>query len=410
MVIINKSTGTENYEWSFEGGVPSSSVLRNPGVILFEAKGVYTITLVASNQDGSKDTKSIEIQIDDPVVVDFEITNQVDTFSPASYTFQNKSTGANSYTWNFEGGTPETSTEKEPTSVFFTTPGDHTITLEVSNGRETYSMEKTITVAPYLIADFTSTVAFIDDDFQVPVSIQFTNQSISATDYQWSFEGGNPSTSSEINQEVVFTTPGIHTIQLIASNGKESKIISKQIEVFNDTNLRTYSDVILGVNTAHNKNTIGSFYAVSDRNVYSVNQITTDIASQIDLVFFGLNSSFTSNRFVSPDNLSLLTTFDPLQNGKKTIFINSQELCNCSASMSALQFDTMNDDTLLKSLTIEETAGGLEEFDDTENSRIVLFQTQEGNKGAIKIKSYVADGENSFIIVDIKMQKVSTEL
>jgi hypothetical protein len=34
-----------------------------------------------------------------------------------------------------------------------------------------------------------------------------------------------------------------------------------------------------------------------------------------------------------------------------------------------------------------------------------LFQTQEGRKGAIKIKKYVEAGQESYILVDIKVQK-----
>jgi hypothetical protein len=122
-------------------------------------------------------------------------------------------------------------------------------------------------------------------------------------------------------------------------------------------------------------------------------------------VFFGLNDSFERNRFVSPDILGDETTFLPFTNPKKTMFINSQELCGCTASLSATQFDTMNNDGVLHPLSITETPGGLQDFDNSILPRVVLFQTQEGKKGAIKIKEYVADGQNSYIKVDIKIQK-----
>lgn len=38
-------------------------------------------------------------------------------------------------------------------------------------------------------------------------------------------------------------------------------------------------------------------------------------------------------------------------------------------------------------------------------NRIVLFETANGRKGAIKIKEYVSNGAESYIVVDIKMQK-----
>ena len=38
--------------------------------------------------------------------------------------------------------------------------------------------------------------------------------------------------------------------------------------------------------------------------------------------------------------------------------------------------------------------------------RIVLFQTSDGRKGAIKIKEYVNEGLQSYILADIKIQKI----
>ncbi|WP_035090723.1 PKD domain-containing protein [Aquimarina macrocephali] len=404
VVFFNRTKGGEDYEWTFEGGVPSRSVNRNPGVIQYDAKGVYTIELTATNQDGSQGTKTLEIRIDDPVVIDFEITNLVDNFSPASYTIQNNSSGADSFSWTFEGGTPASSTDRDPGEVVFTEPGDHVIRLEVGNGRETYDLQKTITVAPFLVSDFEYQIAFDDDDFQIPARVQFQNNSISATSYQWTFEGTVSSSSAEENPEIIFTQEGAQTIRLTAFNGKDTKTITKQIEFFTNTNLRELNDIRFGINTAHTANTRGSFYTIAKRILFTANEITPGVEQDIDLVFFGLSNTFNRNRFVSPDQLSG-TTFDELQSPKNTIFINSQELCSCSASLTPVQFDAMQDDTLLNNLVITETPGGLQDFDNTTVPRIVLFQTKEGKKGAIKIKNFVEDGQNSYILVDIKVQK-----
>jgi PKD repeat protein len=406
VVFFNRTEGGEDYEWTFEGGVPSRSVNRNPGVVQYNKKGVYKIELTASNQDGERDHKTVEIQIDDPVVVDFQVTNLVDNFAPARYTIQNKSSGADRYAWTFEGGTPATSSDKDPGEVTFTEPGEHTITLEISNGRETYDIQKTVTVAPFLVTDFDFEVAFEDDDYQVPAKVRFQNNSMSATSYQWSFQGASTTVSTEENPEVVFTQTGTHTVQLTATNGKETRTVSKQIEFYNNTNLRELNNIRLGINTAHTTNAVGSLYSIAGRKGYTATEITPEIEQRIDLVFFGLSSTFSRNRFVSPDKISE-TTFDVLQHPKTTVFINSQELCGCTAALTPAQFDAMQDDTVLKSLVIEETPGGLQDFDNTTQPRIVLFKTHEGKKGAIKIKDFVDDGQNSYILVDIKVQKQS---
>ncbi len=406
VVFFNRTVGGDEYEWKFEGGVPSRSVNRNPGVIQYDAKGTYTIELISTNQDGETGSKTLEIQIDDPVIIDFEVTNLVDNFSPAVYEITNNSTGASSFSWTFEGGVPASSSEQNPGQIVFAAPGEHAIRLQIGNGRETHELEKTITVAPLIVADFDFEVAFEDDDFQIPVRAQFTNNSVSETSYVWNFEGANIATSTEINPEVTFTEPGEHTIMLTVTNGKEIQSVSKTIEVFPDTNIRILEDIRLGVNTAHNTNTIGSFFSIEERKVYTAEEINVENESLIDLVFFGLNQNFGENFFTSPSDLSE-TSFIALQNPKTTKFINSQELDTRIGfnEISVGQFDAIEDDGLFNLTSIEETAPGLQAFDNAIVPRIVLFETQEGKKGAIKIKRFVNDGPNSYVIVDIKVQK-----
>ena len=57
------------------------------------------------------------------------------------------------------------------------------------------------------------------------------------------------------------------------------------------------------------------------------------------------------------------------------------------------------------SLNIQETIGGIQDFDNSMVPRIVLFETWDGRKGAIKIKEFVQDSANSHIVVDVKVQK-----
>ncbi len=405
VLINNKTEGAELYEWHFEGGEPSFSNSRNPGVISYTNKGEYVIELTATNQDGSSDTKSIPIQVDEPIYIGFEAINLENNFSPAAYTFKNTTTGANQFYWTFEEGIPENSTKEDPGQILFKTPGEHKVKLEASSDRESYNFEKTIIVSPYLDVDFTYTVAYNDDDYQVPVHVSIEKTAISATTYQWDFPGAIPSISNQEDpEEIVYTIPGIYPIAVTASNGKEVKIITKEIEVFRNTNLRTFSDVKLGINTAHLNHTIGSFYSIANRRVYTANEIGDKAATTIDLVYYGFSNSFSTNRFASPDDLSD-TTFPDIENAKKTKLINSQESCNCNASLTTIQFDTMEDDILFQNLIVDETPDGLKDFDNSIVPRIVLFQTEEGKKGAIKIKKYVEAGQESYILVDIKVQK-----
>ncbi len=402
--IINTTEGADTYLWTFEGAETSESTNKKPGVLTYNKEGTFIISLEASNRDGSIDSKTEKITIKPTVLINFDVEVLESNFSPVEVKITNKTVGATTFEWFFQEGTPETSTKEHPQNIIFTTPGEHTIRLKVGNGEENYTQEKTIEVAPYLTADFEYAVAFEDDDYQVPVKVTFTNKSISATTYNWTFGGANIQNSSEEHPEIEITTPGTHVLQLKASNGKEEKTISKTITVYENTNLRSFENIRLGINTAHKENTVGAFFSTKTRKVYTKSEVTNETGKDIDLVFFGLNEAFSYNKFISPHQAST-AAFSSIPNAQITQLVNKQESCSCSTSLSVTDFDSMTNDAVLVTLRIDETNEGLKEFDDTVLPRIIPFKTSDNRKGAIKIKQFVKDGTNSYIVVDIKVQK-----
>ena len=403
--ITNQSTGADAFEWTFEGAEPASSTDENPGTIVYNIAGTYALKLTASNVDGSRDTIEKEITVVDGVSIRFSKEIVDSNYSPVEVILTNATDGVGlTYLWTFEGGTPATSSVQHPPNVIFETPGDHTITLEVSNGFESFSENTTITVAPAIEAIFDWEVAFFDDDYQAPVTITMTNSSISATSYNWIFPTGTPSIATEATPTVTFTTPGTYTIELEADNGKKTHTLTKEITILPDTNIRSFTNIELSINTAHNTNVNGAFFSTKLREVYTADQVNEENGADIDIAFFGLNSSFSFNKFVAPDQVNS-NGFIAIPNATHTKFINSQEICECSTSLSLAEFDSIIDDRLLDTLTITETTNGLLAFDSSVLPRIVLFETHEGRKGAIKIKGYINDGTASYIICDIKVQK-----
>jgi PKD repeat protein len=402
--IDSKITGADTYQWTFEGGSPSTSNLKNPGEILYNKQGTYSIKLKATNADGESKEISKTVVIKEGINIDFTHEIVKSNYSPVEIVVTNKTLGEGlTFKWDFQDGMPATFTGKTPPNVVFTTPGEHTITLTVSNGFESEKQIKTITVAPYLVSLFSYETTFEDDDNQAPVTINFSNKSISATNYKWSFEGGNPATSTEENPTVVFANAGTHEVTLEALNDKTSQVFKSTITVLPDTNLRILTNIKLGINSAHNNSNIGAMFSTVTRQVYKANEINDQNSSLIDIVFQGLNNNFTYNRFISPDQANNYG-FLALKNAQSTIFINSQNLCNCGLNFTEAQFDTMVNDTPIKSLNISYSATGAQEFGFT-YPRIILFKTQDGRKGAIKIREMVKNGTSSYILCDIKVQK-----
>ncbi|WP_160139739.1 PKD domain-containing protein [Chryseobacterium sp. c4a] len=397
--ITNKSTGADTYEWSFEGASVTSSAEKSPQPITYANPGVYKIKLKASNKDGNVDAKEIEVKADAAVIVDFDWQMQGSDISPVTLKMINKSLGATQYLWEFEGGNPSTSNEENP-NVVFTSPGDHLIKLTVSNGLETYSTQKTINVKPAMTVDFNWTVDAIDNDYQAPVVLHLHNLSTNATTYEWIVAGGVPAVSTEVNPDITLPAAGTYTIILKSTNDKETKTQQKQVTVLPNTNLLSFSDIQLGINSAHAA--IGCFFSSELGTVIKQGEANQTNGSKIDFAFFGLNSSFLYNQFVAPDEVQN-TGFIAIPNASHTKVINSQESVGVQLSPSG--FDVLNSGNDFSSINVSETNAGKAPFTNSVMPRVVLFQTADGRKGAIKIKNFVTNGPNSYVVVDIKVQK-----
>jgi len=404
IAIDNQTEGADTFQWTFDGGEPATSTDRNPGTILYSSKGDYTISLKANNRDGVQKVKEFNLSIDDAVVPSFKINVEGDDYAPVTITIENTTTGATSYNWTFDGGVPSKSEARIPGKIVFQEQGAHVVTLTVGNGRENHTITDTVVVASEVIADFELVPAFEDDDFQAPVTLSLVNKSIGAMGYEWTFETAEPTSSIETSPTITINEPGLHQIKLKAFNSKRTSTEIKEVTIYKDTNLRILEDVVLGISSAHNNNTIGAFYSTTTREVYHADGVAPDDASFIDIAFFALNQDFNFNKFVSPDEVQDYT-FGPIPNAKHTKFINLQESCECEATLTVAEFDVMEDDSILAALNIEETIGGIQDFDNSVVPRIVLFETWKGRKGAIKIKEFVQDGANSHIVVDVKVQK-----
>jgi PKD repeat protein len=83
--------------------------------------------------------------------------------------------------------------------------------------------------APLPVASFTSSATTICSGN----SVNFTNTSTDATSYSWSFPGGTPSSSTEMNPIVTYSTPGSYDVTLVATNsaGSDTETMTAYITV-----------------------------------------------------------------------------------------------------------------------------------------------------------------------------------
>ncbi|MCD4746275.1 MAG: PKD domain-containing protein [Bacteroidales bacterium] len=130
--------------------------------------------------------------------------------------------------WIFEGAVPDTSYLQNPTGIIYSDTGDFNVQLTVTNpdGIDVMVKEDYIHVnyvAPP-VCDFVADVTTI-----LPgETIQFTDLSIGADSWYWTFQGGNPYHSDEQNPLVQFNVEGVYDIKLITYNGGGSDTLIKE--------------------------------------------------------------------------------------------------------------------------------------------------------------------------------------
>ena len=155
----------------------------------------------------------------------------VEIYEEGKVHFQDQSTGnPTSWEWTFEGGNPATSSEQHPT-VIYPDAGTYSVTLKASNrsGSSTYTRQQ------YVIVKQQAPHAYIglpDMPYYSPWAalfipkggtIAYQDQSRGKpTSWSWTFQGGEPATSSEQNPSVTYTEEGVYGMTLDVSNGAGS--------------------------------------------------------------------------------------------------------------------------------------------------------------------------------------------
>jgi PKD repeat protein len=217
--FTDTSTGSPS-SWSWDFGDPGSggnntSTLQNP-THTFSANGPYTVTLVASNSNGSSNPFMQQVTVG-PIGT-LPVANFTYSANGLAVAFTDTSSGPpDSWAWNFgDVGSPNNQSFVQNPSHVFTHAGSFTVSLMVSNSSGSSSKTRTLVVQSGTgpVADF-SFVA-------TALSVAFTDLS-TGTPTSWSWDFGDPTSgpanvSSSQNPTHVFSGPGSYTVTLTASN------------------------------------------------------------------------------------------------------------------------------------------------------------------------------------------------
>jgi len=151
-----------------------------------------------------------------------------------SVSFTDLSSGnPDTWEWFFEGGTPETYNGQNPPDITYDSAGIFDVSLTVYSGGD-----QDITIKEdYITVGLSPTADFEASETQILVGemVDFTNLSIGdGNTYQWSFEGGEPSSSTDDNPSgITYDSIGSFDVILIATNdfGDDTLVMTDYITV-----------------------------------------------------------------------------------------------------------------------------------------------------------------------------------
>jgi PKD repeat protein len=217
--FTSTSVYADTHEWDFGDG--QSSFEANPTHVYLD-DGAYDVVLKVVNDCGFSDMK-IKINIVTSPVAQFssDTTRGCGTFNVK---FVNLSTkNVNSWTWEFPGGTPSSSTQFEP-MVEYKNPGVYDVKLTAKNSL----FESTVEKPKYITVDTSPVAAF---DIVINRStVYFTNQSQYGIQYKWDF--GDGTFSDEVSPEHQYSSDGDYIVKMISGNTCGYDTIIKTIAVY----------------------------------------------------------------------------------------------------------------------------------------------------------------------------------
>jgi PKD repeat protein len=208
---------------------------------------------------GEVEDYTVEISggVVDPPVADFTASDTTINVGD-SVTFTDLSTNnPTSWSWTFNGGTPSSSTQQNPT-ITYNTAGTYTVSLTATNsaGSDTETKTNYITVEEIPVeppvAAFTASTTTIS----VGGSVTFTDQSTNnPTAWSWTFEGGTPSTSTQQNPTITYNTAGTYDVSLTATNsaGSDTETKTDYITVTETLPIVGYDVIFSSISTSANR-------------------------------------------------------------------------------------------------------------------------------------------------------------
>ncbi|MFZ5941413.1 MAG: PKD-like domain-containing protein [Bacteroidota bacterium] len=210
---LQTQPGASDYIWDYgDGNVAHGQFITyhlyenyTSAIVVRHAK------LTTTSYYGCTAESTVDITVNPVPHVRFSASPLVQTFPDATVTFTNNTdAGPWTYLWKYGDGNLSASSAGTHTHEY-AEPGVFDVVLYVNTAECTDSLGTTITINPQApVAAFTA-----PEEGCHPTEVQFVNNSLWATSYQWQFGDGTISTQE--NPVHIFYQPADYTVKLIAT-------------------------------------------------------------------------------------------------------------------------------------------------------------------------------------------------
>jgi len=150
------SGGITSWQWSFTGANTTTSTQQNPTNICYSTAGSYQVMLTVTDANGVDDTTMVNyINVTSCTLPTASFGISDSTICAGNcINFTDMSTGATSWLWTFNGGTPSSSTNQNPTNICFNTDSNYIVKLVVNNsfGSDSTTLNVQVNATPTINA------------------------------------------------------------------------------------------------------------------------------------------------------------------------------------------------------------------------------------------------------------------
>jgi PKD repeat protein len=249
VMFTDLSTNTPiKWNWSFGDDSLENATEQNP-VHTYINAGTYTVSLNATNADGS-DTQTREEYITAnpitvqpglpaaaPPVADF-FGIPTTGIAPLTVTFSDLTTNTPSFwNWSFGDDSLENATDQNPVHTY-DKPGTYSVSLNATNadGSDSQTRGEYIKVNPVAVPLAPPVTDFSGNPTSgvAPLTVTFSDLSTNTpTSWNWSFSDDSLENATEQNPVHTYAYPGTYPVSLNASNadGSDTKVWSDYITV-----------------------------------------------------------------------------------------------------------------------------------------------------------------------------------